>query len=116
MKTCNLLIPRLSLRTSRLHEKSSSLTREHQALQNLKFLWIIFVLLVPDPDPSDQKECGSGFGSTTLFKSLLYLVLAASMNFGAASSNFSFFCAVPGTKLIFLPPFTVQYFYKIYSY
>jgi hypothetical protein len=48
----------------------SALTREHPALQKLKFincflfLWAIFSLLDPDPDC----ESGSGYGSTTLQK------------------------------------------------
>jgi hypothetical protein len=37
-------------RTSKLHEKPSALKREHPALQNMKFLfflWVIFALLDP---------------------------------------------------------------------
>ncbi len=44
-----------------------ALTREHPALQNMKFLnfflflWVIFALLDPDPDsgPTDLIESGS---------------------------------------------------------
>jgi hypothetical protein len=35
---CNLLVPVLLLKKSKLHEKPSALLREHPALQNLKFL------------------------------------------------------------------------------
>ncbi len=43
-----------------LQEKLSTLKREHPALQNMKilyfflFLWVIFALLNPDPDPATQ--------------------------------------------------------------
>jgi hypothetical protein len=53
----------------KLQEKPSALKREHPALQNMKilyfflFLWVIFVLLDPDP----QFECGSGSGSEPKF-------------------------------------------------
>jgi hypothetical protein len=43
---------------SKLHEKPSAVKREHPVLQNIKFLqlffiflWVIFALLDPDPDP-----------------------------------------------------------------
>jgi hypothetical protein len=58
-----------------LQEKPSVLKREHPALQNMKildfflFLWVIFALLDPDPDPATQinaDPCGSGSGSETL--------------------------------------------------
>jgi hypothetical protein len=61
-KNCNLLIPRPSWRTLKLHEKSSAPQREHSVLQNIKFfpggvffqfLLAIFVLLDPDPDLAD---------------------------------------------------------------
>jgi hypothetical protein len=52
-KNCNLLIPKLPSRTSKLQEKSSSLIRENLGLQNL----IFFTFL--DPDPAVQNECGS---------------------------------------------------------
>jgi hypothetical protein len=47
----------------KLQEKPSALKKEHPALPNMKilyfflFLWVIFALLDPDPDPH---ECGSG--------------------------------------------------------
>jgi hypothetical protein len=59
------------------HEKPSALIREHPALQNIKilyfflFLWVIFALLDPDPDPATQiyaDPCESG--SETLVYSL----------------------------------------------
>ncbi len=49
-QNCNLL-------TSKLQEKPSVLTREHQALQKMKMInfflcfWVIFALLNPDTDP-----------------------------------------------------------------
>jgi hypothetical protein len=48
----------------KLQEKPSALKREHSVLKNTKFLgfflflWVIFALLDPDPDP--QYECGYG--------------------------------------------------------
>jgi hypothetical protein len=63
IKNCNLLISRSPLRTPNLQENPSALKREHPALQNMKiqyfflFLWVIFALLDPDPDP--QFVCGS---------------------------------------------------------
>jgi hypothetical protein len=42
---------------SKLQKKPVELKREHPALQNMKFLnlflflWVIFALLDPDPDP-----------------------------------------------------------------
>jgi hypothetical protein len=53
----------------KLHEKPSALKREHPVLKNMKildfflFLWVIFALLDPDPDPATQinaDPCGSG--------------------------------------------------------
>jgi hypothetical protein len=47
----------------KLQEKPSALKREHPELKNMKILdlflfsWVVFALLVPDPDP--QFECGS---------------------------------------------------------
>ncbi len=58
----------LHKRTSNLQEKSSSLKREHLALQNLNFLhfygsfwpsWIRIRIPNADPDPADQNECVS---------------------------------------------------------
>ncbi len=58
-----------------LQEKPSALKREHPALINMNilyfflFLWEIFALLDPDPDPATQinaDPCGSG--STTLLR------------------------------------------------
>ncbi len=52
---------------NKLQEKPSTLKREHPALQNMKFLnfflflWVIFALLDPDPDPES--------GSTDLIES-----------------------------------------------
>jgi hypothetical protein len=46
-----------SIKDVQLQEKPLVLEREHQALQNLKFLnfilylWVIFALLDPSPDP-----------------------------------------------------------------
>ncbi len=53
VKNYNLPIPRPPETTSKLQKKPSALKREHPALQNMKFfllLWLIFVLLDPDPD------------------------------------------------------------------
>ena len=56
----------------KLQEKPSALKREHPVLKNMKildfflFLWVIFALLDPDPDPATQinaDPCGSGYGS-----------------------------------------------------
>jgi hypothetical protein len=53
----------------KLQEKPSALKREHPVQKNMKiqdfflFLWVIFVLLDPDPDPATQinaDPCGSG--------------------------------------------------------
>jgi hypothetical protein len=55
----------------KLQEKTSALEREHPVpvLKNMKildfflFLWVIFALLDPDPDPATQinaDSCGSG--------------------------------------------------------
>jgi hypothetical protein len=50
----------------KLQEKPSALKTEHPVLKGMKildfflFLWVIFALLYPDPDP--QLECGSGSG------------------------------------------------------
>jgi hypothetical protein len=40
----------------KLQEKPSALKREHPVLKNMKilFLWDIFALLDPDPDPATQ--------------------------------------------------------------
>jgi len=39
----------------KLQEKPSALKREHPAIQNMKFfLWVIFALLDPEPDPAFQ--------------------------------------------------------------
>jgi hypothetical protein len=59
-KNYNLPIPRPLSRTPKLQEKPSALKKEHPALQNMKilylflFLWVIFSLLDPDPDPATQ--------------------------------------------------------------
>ncbi len=60
IKNCNLLIPRPSLRTSRIQEKPSALQREHPALQTWNFLpFICFCrsfmpsrirIRIPNPD------------------------------------------------------------------
>jgi hypothetical protein len=74
IKNCNLLIPRPPLRTPKLQEKPSALRKEHPVLKNMKilnfflFLWVIFALLDPDPDPATQFNAdpcgyGSGYGS-----------------------------------------------------
>jgi hypothetical protein len=58
IKNYNLPIPRQ--RTPKLQEKPSALKREHPVLKNMKildfflFLWVVFDLLDPDPDPSTQ--------------------------------------------------------------
>ncbi len=62
-KNWKKIIPGHSERTSKLQEKPSALRREHQALQNMKFLyfisflllWVIFALLNPDPDSETPK-------------------------------------------------------------
>ncbi len=61
IKNCNLLISRpLYKRKPKLQEKPSALEREHPVIQNMKFLyfflflWVIFALLDPDPDPATQ--------------------------------------------------------------
>jgi hypothetical protein len=56
---------------SKLQEKPSALKREHQALQKLKCLWVIFALLDPDcenPDTDTDTDPGiqSGSGSAEL--------------------------------------------------
>jgi hypothetical protein len=57
IKNCNLLIPMLPLRTSKLQVKPSALKREQQEIfYFLQFLWVIFALLDPDSDA----ESGSG--------------------------------------------------------
>jgi hypothetical protein len=56
---------------SKLQKKPSALKRDHPALQNIKirifvlFLWVIFALLDPDPDPRTQINADPR-GSTTL--------------------------------------------------
>jgi hypothetical protein len=50
-----------------LQEKPPALKREHPSLQKMKlssfflYLWVIFALLDPDPDP--DYESGSRYGS-----------------------------------------------------
>jgi hypothetical protein len=45
-------------------EKPSALKREHLAFQKMKFinfflyLWVIFALLDPDPNPAEQNQYG----------------------------------------------------------
>jgi hypothetical protein len=62
IKNCNLVIPYKG--RLKLQQKPSLLTREHLALQNMKFLdfflflWVFFALLGPDPYPADQNQCG----------------------------------------------------------
>ncbi len=69
LSNCNLLIPRPPLRTFKLQEKPSAFKRDHPALQDMKFLnfflflWVIFALLDPDPDP--QTRIQTGFGNNT---------------------------------------------------
>jgi hypothetical protein len=55
--------------TPKLQEKPSAIKREHPVLKNMKildfflFLWVIFALLDPDPDPAtpiNADPCGSG--------------------------------------------------------
>jgi hypothetical protein len=67
--------PLASIKDAKLQEKPSALKREHPVLQNMKildfflFLWVIFALLDPDPDPATQinaDPCGYGSGSETL--------------------------------------------------
>ncbi len=82
IKSCNLLIPRFSLRTSKQQEKASALKREHPTHQNLKFLpffsflWFIFALLDPDPGPVTTKinadPCGSGSETLLVVNCLCY--------------------------------------------
>jgi hypothetical protein len=60
-QNCNLLIPRPSLRTSKLQENFSSLKRK---LEFSSLLWAILTLL--DPDPYSQY----GSGSTTLLRTV----------------------------------------------
>jgi hypothetical protein len=52
-----------------LQKKHSALKRKHPVLKNMKildfllFLWVIFALLDPDPDPATQinaDPCGCG--------------------------------------------------------
>jgi hypothetical protein len=70
-ETANYLSLGLHKRTSKLKKKPSALKREHLALQNMEFLyfiflwplWVIFALLNPDPDFE------SGYGSTDLIES-----------------------------------------------
>jgi hypothetical protein len=63
IKKRNLLIPRPPKRTPKLLEKpSSALKKEHSALQNMKilnfflFVWVIFALLDPDPNPAPATQ------------------------------------------------------------
>ncbi len=74
IKNCHLLIPRPPKRTSKLQEKSSSLKREHPALQKLNFFhfcgsfwpsWIRIQLTKMNAD-----LCGFGSGSGTLAKGI----------------------------------------------
>ncbi len=85
---CNFLIPRPPLkRTSKL-QKSSSLKREHQAIQNLNFLlhfcesfwpsWIRIPIL--NADPTEQNECGSG--SATLVTAYVLVHLGCDVDLG----------------------------------
>jgi hypothetical protein len=57
----------------KLQEKPPALKREHPLLKNMKildfflFLWVIFALLDPDPDPATQINADPwGSGSETL--------------------------------------------------
>jgi hypothetical protein len=61
----------------KLQEKPSALKREYPVLKNMKildffpFLWVLFALLDPDPDPATQINAGPcGSGSETLEKSI----------------------------------------------
>jgi hypothetical protein len=68
IKNSNLPIPRPLQRIFKLQKKTSALRREHQALQNMKFLnflRVIFSLLDPYPNP----DSGSGYRSTDLIES-----------------------------------------------
>jgi hypothetical protein len=75
-KNCNLLIPRPPYRTSKLQEKSSSLKREHLALQSfLNFVGHFgppgsgsgFPMRIRiQPTKINADPCGSGSRSTTL--------------------------------------------------
>jgi hypothetical protein len=61
IRNCNLLIPRPPKRTSKLQEKPSARIREHPALQNIKFLFSIFLgqLCPPGSGSFDLIESGS---------------------------------------------------------
>jgi hypothetical protein len=56
IKNCNLLIPRPPYRTLMLQEKPSTLKREHPALQNMKILYFLSILVAHFFPP----ESGSG--------------------------------------------------------
>ncbi len=56
IKYCNLLIQ------SKLHEKPSALKREHPALQNMKFPFFLFLLVIfLDPDSDYETLTGTAF-------------------------------------------------------
>jgi hypothetical protein len=109
IKNYHLPIPRPPKRTSKLQKKPSALKREHPALQKMKFLnfflllWVIFILLDPDPGPDSEYGSGStepdwiqiqyGSGSETLF---FYIVTSCSSYRGAWVS--CLFWRVPSTK------------------
>jgi hypothetical protein len=47
------------------------------------FLWVIFALLDPDPDPATQinaDPCGSGYGSETLTKTVCTVTSVADLD------------------------------------
>ncbi len=56
VKKCNLLIPRLPLRTSKLQDKFHPSTENMQHLEFSSLLWVIFTLLDTDPDRFNRKK------------------------------------------------------------
>ena len=54
------------------YRRSIQPSREHPALQNMKFphfslfLWVIFSLLAPDPDKANQNQHGPHFATTLI--------------------------------------------------
>jgi hypothetical protein len=74
IKNCNLLIPG-PLKGRSSHRRSLQPSKENIQQSKLEiffpfsyfFVVVIFVLL--DPDPAEQNQCGSGYGSETLILS-----------------------------------------------